>query len=77
MITCWCLAWYTFTTKRLRAPLMLAFGCFAAFEICMATTQVGSAKAVWGYPVFLGCGLGVGMTALVTAAQLSTPPELM
>lgn len=56
---------------------MLAFACFAAFEICMATTQVGSRTAVWGYPVFFGCGLGIGMTALVTAAQLSAPPELM
>jgi hypothetical protein len=56
---------------------MIAFACFAAFEICMATTQLGSRTAVWGYPIFLGCGLGIGMTALVTAAQLSAPPELM
>lgn len=77
MITSWCLAIYSYRVKRIRAPIMLAFTCFATFNVCMSTTQLGSNNAVWGYPVILGCGLGVSLTALVTAAQLSTPPELM
>ena len=43
----------------------------------MSTTTVGSGAAVWAYPVFLGGGLAVALCALVTAAQLSAPPELM
>jgi hypothetical protein len=77
MLSSCILAVYSYMAKRIRLPIMLAFGCFAAFNICMSTTTTGSNNAVWGYPVLLGCGLGVSLTALITAAQLSTPPELM
>jgi len=43
----------------------------------MATVGLGSAKAVWGYPVLLGIGLGWSLTYLVTAAQLSAPPQMI
>lgn len=43
----------------------------------MATTDLSSSAAVWGYPVFLGIGLGWSLTYLVTAAQLSAPPHLI
>ena len=43
----------------------------------MAGATVGSHSAVWGYPVFLGIGLGWSLTLLVTAAQLSAPPDLI
>ena len=56
---------------------MFAFSCFLAFNICMSTTTLRSGRAVWGYTVFLGFGLAVALCGLVTAAQLSAPPELM
>lgn len=43
----------------------------------MATATPHSSNAVWGYPVFLGIGLGVCLCTLVTAAQLSTPRALI
>lgn len=43
----------------------------------MASATLSSGDAVWGYPVLLGIGLGWGLTYLVTAAQLSAPPELI
>ena len=77
MITAWILAYYSYATKRLRLPLMLAFACFSTFNVCMSTTELGSGNAVMGYSVILGCGLGVSLSAIVTVAQLSAPPELM
>ncbi|EXJ67493.1 uncharacterized protein A1O5_09506 [Cladophialophora psammophila CBS 110553] len=68
---------YCYRYKRLRAPMIFAFSCFLAFNICMATTTLGSGTAVWGYPVLLGCALSVALCVLVTAAQLSTPPHLI
>jgi hypothetical protein len=70
-------AFYCYKYKRLRVPVVVAFACFLAFNICMATTTLGSGKAVWGYPVLLGIGLAIALCGLVTAAQLSAPPELM
>lgn len=32
---------------------------------------------MWGYPIFVGLGLGICLTCIVTAAQLSAPPELI
>ena len=43
----------------------------------MATVKVDGMVAVWGVQVFLGIGLSLVLCALVTAAQLSSPPELM
>ncbi|KAI3541954.1 PEP5 [Colletotrichum filicis] len=47
------------------------------FFVCMATTTPSTSDPVWGYPVFLGIGLGICLCTLVTIAQLSTPPELI
>jgi MFS family permease len=64
-------------TKMVRFPTVIAFCFILLFFVLMATANPGSSKAVWGYPVFLGVGLGICLCALVTAAQLSTPRELI
>ncbi|KAK5043481.1 hypothetical protein LTR84_011950 [Exophiala bonariae] len=43
----------------------------------MATATLSSSTAVWAYPIFVGFGLGVCLTCLVAAAQLSAPPALI
>lgn len=43
----------------------------------MASANLSSSSAVWGYPVFLGIGLGWSLTYLTAVAQLSTPPHLI
>ena len=43
----------------------------------MAGATPDSKTAVWAYPIFLGIGLGFSLTLLVTAAQLSAPPDLI
>jgi len=65
------------TTKMIRLPTVVAFVSMIIFFICMATATPASSNPVWGYPVFLGIGLGTALCALVTAAQLSTPLELI
>lgn len=69
--------WYCAVARRVRWVSVAAFIIFTVFFICMATSDTGSSKAVWFYPVLLGIGLGMTLTTLVTAAQLSTPPELI
>ena len=65
------------TTKKIKIPTAVAFISIIVFFICMATATPASSNPVWGYPVFLGIGLGVCLCALLTAAQLSTPVELI
>ncbi len=65
------------STKKVRIPTVVAFCFMIIFFICMATATPGSSDPVWGYPVFLGIGLGIALCALLTVAQLSTPPELI
>lgn len=68
---------YATSTKTLRLPIVIGFALFLAFMIAMATATVGSSTAVWGYSVLFGLGLGIVLNALMTAAQLGTPPELI
>lgn len=68
---------YCAITKKVRYVTFVAFIIFTAFFVCMATANRNSSMAVWGYPVLLGWGLGMTLIALVTVAQLSTPPELI
>jgi len=68
---------YCSTTKKIRTPVVIAFCSIVIFNICMATSTPASSTAVWAYPIFLGIGLGVCLCALITAAQLSTPRELI
>lgn len=65
------------STKKVRIPTVIAFCFMIIFFICMATATPSSSNPVWGYPVFLGIGLGIALCALLTIAQLSTPPELI
>ncbi|KAK6073549.1 siderophore iron transporter [Seiridium cupressi] len=67
--------WYCATFRRVRWVTVAAFMIFLVFFICMATSNTGSSNAVWFYPVLLGTALGMTLTTLVTAAQLSTPPD--
>lgn len=68
---------YCAVTKRVRFISVLAFVIFVAFFIGMALSGPEDSAQVWGFPVLLGFGLGMSLCALVTAAQLSTPPELI
>lgn len=68
---------YCSTTKNVRWPTVVAFVSMIIFFILMATSTLQSSSQVWGYPVFLGIGLGVCLCALITVAQLSTPRELI
>jgi hypothetical protein len=68
---------YCARTKTVRLPTVVGFAFFLSFMIAMATADSGSSRAVWGYPVLFGSGLGVILNTLMTAAQLGTPPELI
>lgn len=68
---------YCSVTRRVRWITVLAFLIFTAFFAAMAKADRSTDNAVWGYAVLLGFGLGMTLTALVTVAQLSTPPELI
>ena len=63
--------------RKLRLLVISAFITFLVFAICMASTSLGSQKAVWVYPIFLGYGLAGALSGAVSAAQLSAPPEFM
>lgn len=69
--------YYCAMTKKVRWATVLAFVIFVAFFACMAKSDLDTDRPVWGYPVLLGVALGMTLTTLVTAAQLSTPPELI
>jgi MFS family permease len=69
---------YVLKTRSVRLPVIVAFCFFVIFYVLMATVSITtSERNIWGYPVFLGAGLGICLTALITAAQFSTPPELI
>lgn len=68
---------YCAMTKRVRWVTVLAFVIFVAFFIGMATSGPSDSTKVWGFPILLGTGLGLSLCALITVAQLSTPPELI
>lgn len=68
---------YCAITRRVRWISVLAFIIFVAFFVGMALSGPADSGRVWGFPVLLGFGLGLSLCALVTAAQLSTPPELI
>ncbi|KAI1085747.1 major facilitator superfamily domain-containing protein [Whalleya microplaca] len=69
--------WYCAAAKKVRWATFVAFLVFVAFFACMATTTPQTSTPVWGYSILMGIGLGMTLTTLVTAAQLSTPPELI
>lgn len=66
-------------TRTVRIRSATAFGFFMLFCILMATMDLPRTKQsqVWGFPVFFEAGLGICLTALVTAAHFATPPELV
>jgi hypothetical protein len=66
---------YCAITKKVRWTTVLAFVIFVVFFSCMVSADKNSSKAVWGYLVLMGAGLGITLITLVTVAQLSTPPE--
>ena len=68
---------YCALTRRVRWITVASFVVFVVFFGLMARTDAGSSREVWGYPVLLGTALGLSLVSLITAAQLSTPPELI
>jgi hypothetical protein len=71
--------WYCAAARRIRWVTVAAFVVFLIFFVCMATSNASAAsgRAVWFFPVLMGTALGMTLTSLITAAQLSTPPELI
>lgn len=68
---------YCLHFRIVRLPNSAAFLSFIIFFVLMATSSPKFSQQVWGYPEFLGLGLGVCLNTLVTAAQFFTPPELI
>src|SRR2546423_6435174 len=69
---------YGSISKSIRLPTTCAFTLFLIFNILMANINVQTSNLnIWGYPVFLGTGLGMCLSALLAVAQLSTPPQLI
>jgi hypothetical protein len=69
---------YCSVNKSIRLPAACAFVLFLIFNILMANIHVQtSSNNIWGYPVFLGVGLGMCLSSLLAVAQLSTPPHLI
>ncbi|EEU41142.1 uncharacterized protein NECHADRAFT_46417, partial [Fusarium vanettenii 77-13-4] len=69
---------YSSLMKSIRAPLALSFVLYILFGVLMATAKLSSNIAVtWCYPVILGIGFALTLTTVVTAAQMSAPPELI
>lgn len=65
-------------TKRVREPAIAAFASFVIFFALMASATATTPEShFWGYVIFYGIGLGLCLTTLLTAAQFSTPPELI
>lgn len=68
---------YCSVTKKVRWVTVLSFIIFVAFFAALANTDAGSSREVWGLPVLMGLAIGLSLCVLITAAQLSTPPELV
>lgn len=69
---------YIWKSKTVRIPTIAGYVSFLLFFILAATAKESTPEAnFWGYMIFLGAGLGLLLTTLVVAAQLSTPPELI
>ncbi|RVX68467.1 hypothetical protein B0A52_07890, partial [Exophiala mesophila] len=68
---------YVTKTKTIRVPLIVAMAFFVVFCATLASLNKSTPKNARGFAVFGGLGLGTALNALVVAAQLSTPPELI
>ncbi|PVH83866.1 MFS general substrate transporter [Cadophora sp. DSE1049] len=68
---------YSSATRDIRSPIIGFFVLATVFFICMATATIQSSTAAWIYMALLGLGTGLGLTCIVTAAQLSAPPDLI
>jgi len=69
---------YIWKSKTVHVPTVAGFAVFILFFILAATAKESTPQPnFWGYMVFLGAGLGLLLTTLVVASQLSTPPELI
>lgn len=69
---------YIYKTRTVRIPGMLTFASFIVFFAMMASVTATTHQAFfWGTIIFYGLGLGLCLVTFVTAAQFSTPPELI
>ena len=65
-------------SRTIKIPCVVSFGFFVIFFILMATVSISTTeRQFWAYPIFIGIGLGICLTTLVTAAQFATPRELI
>lgn len=68
---------YCSRTKTVRLPLVLSFVSFTIFCAAMASVNPSMRRNALGYTPFFGLALGTALNAIVTVAQLSTPPDLI
>ncbi|KFX98665.1 hypothetical protein O988_04249 [Pseudogymnoascus sp. VKM F-3808] len=69
---------YSWKTKTLRPPAVLAYVSFIIFYVLAATVTTNTPDAnFWIYPIFAGAGVGLCLASLMTAAQFATPMELI
>jgi hypothetical protein len=68
---------YCSRTKTVRLPLVLAFVSFTIFCAAMASVNPSMRRNALGYSPFFGIALGTALNAIVTVAQLSSPPDLI
>ncbi|KAG0645228.1 Efflux pump FUS6 [Hyphodiscus hymeniophilus] len=69
---------WIYFTKLVRAPIMTSFLSFIIFFVLMATLSASAPEPhFWGFIIFYGLGLGSCVITIYTAAQLSTPPEMI
>lgn len=68
---------YCAKTKKVRWATFVAFLVFIAFFAAMSSTTKDTSQLTWGLPVLMGWGLGMTLVALITAAQLCVPHELI
>ncbi|KAK5406884.1 hypothetical protein LTR06_008379 [Exophiala xenobiotica] len=76
--SCFCSGLYIYKTKSLRPTGVATFVFFTIFMSLMASvTESTPTSHFWGYIVLYGTGMGLAQVTYATAAQLSTPPELI
>jgi hypothetical protein len=65
-------------TKSVREPLVLGFALLTIFNACMTNIKPDSGEGpFWGYSVPGSVGLGIVLTVITVAAQMSAPPEMI
>lgn len=76
LVTAIMVGFYSSRKKVVRTPLVVGFASLLIFLILMATAGPHKSGSTFrGYAAFAGVGLGTILPIILSAAQLSTPPE--